>query len=175
MFHLFHRQNCPNITAFHEAARFDRRNDILSFFLSIDSIDIDFQGRNDEGESYFKWTALHHAVEGGAIENVKTLIAFGASTSIENDKNETPLQLAMRKDNREEIAHILENAEKVIDFSIQIIVLSLNLTNNYHTVVSFVSLLLFTFHDMFSLSFQIRKQKVVGMKKKMPAVSSHNL
>ena len=98
------------MTAFHDAACFDSRNDILSLFLLIDSTDIDFKGRVDSGEDYFNWTALHHAVDEGAIENVKILIASGASTSIENDKNETPLQLAKRKGNREEIAHILENA-----------------------------------------------------------------
>ena len=111
MFHLFHRQSWPNITAFHWAALIDWKNDdILLFFLLIDSINIDFKGRVNRGEDYFKWTALHHAVDGGVIKNVKKLIAFGASTSIENDKNETPLQLAKRKGNREEIAHILENA-----------------------------------------------------------------
>ena len=51
-----------------------------------------------------------------AIENVKSLINKRASLTALNDRNETPLQMAKRKNNRKEIEEILLKKEKVIEY-----------------------------------------------------------
>ena len=81
--------------------------------MSSDSVDIDFVGE-DKNKKFFHWTALHHAVDQNAIENVKSLIQFGASASAVNNNNETPLQMAIKKGNRKEIERVLMNENKVI-------------------------------------------------------------
>ena len=138
LFQLFCCQFNANFSALHQAASSDSTNEILLLFLSIESIDIDFVGKF-ENKDYFNWTPLHHAIDDGAMENVKSLIEFGASTSAVNDRNETPLEMARRHGDRKEMEEVLENAEKVIDFSFQIIYLPLNtmkkFTNNYHSTL----------------------------------------
>ena len=69
---------------------------------------INFAG-NIEGKRFFKWTALHHAMNNYAIKNVKRLIEDGESLAALNDRNEAPLQLATRKNNRKDIEEIMLN------------------------------------------------------------------
>jgi len=56
------------------------------------------------------WTPLHHAVENHHLSVVKTLLAYGANTKIQDNEGDTALRVAIMRVAPNDIVNVLMNA-----------------------------------------------------------------